>query len=117
MAEDVRRITLALLADLLEQIDKAVQAGSVRSRNAFIIAAIRHELAARETAAIDADFALMAIDSDYLAESDLMTREFAIADWEAFRLGESATERRTPNASVIASCAGPARRAGHRRCS
>lgn len=87
------RTTLSLPADLLAEVDRAVRAGKVRSRNAFVADAIRRELATAEAAAIDAAFAEMATDLDYLAEADALMDEFALADWEAFRLAEPAPSR------------------------
>ncbi|MGH2532745.1 MAG: CopG family transcriptional regulator [Thermomicrobiales bacterium] len=89
MAGHVTRTTLTLPTKLLEQVDDTVCAGKIRGRNAFVAEAIRRELAAQEEAEIDAAFALMAEDEEYLAESDRINEEFAIADWEAFQLGES----------------------------
>lgn len=89
MAANVTRTTLALPTDLLEAVDRAVQEGQARSRNAFVAAALRHELAMAEAAAIDAAFAGMAEDTDYQAEAQAISEEFAAADWEAWRLGES----------------------------
>jgi hypothetical protein len=54
--------------------------------------ALRHELAARERAEIDAAFAGMADDPDYRADSEMLEREFAKADWEAFRTAEGVTD-------------------------
>ena len=41
-----------------------------------------------ESAAIDAAFAGMADDKEYLEEARVVSDEFAPADWEAYRLGE-----------------------------
>ena len=89
MVTNVTRTTLALPTDLLEAVDRAVQEGRARSRNAFVTTALRHELAMAEAAAIDAAFAGMAEDADYQAEAQAISEEFAAADWEAWRLGES----------------------------
>ena len=90
MAIASTRTTLTLPVDLLAEVDRAVQAGKARDRDAFVAAAIRHELAAVEAAEIDAAFAGMADDPGYHAEADALTEEFAVADWEAFRLAEPA---------------------------
>jgi hypothetical protein len=42
----------------------------------------------RRQAPIDAAFAAMADDAEYHAEAEALAAEFAIADWEALRLGE-----------------------------
>lgn len=79
---------MALPADLRAAADRAVRAGRARSRNDLLVMALRRELAAQDRAAIDAAFARMADDVEYLAEAQALTEEFADADWEAFRLGE-----------------------------
>jgi metal-responsive CopG/Arc/MetJ family transcriptional regulator len=82
------RTTLALPADLLEAVDRAVQAGKARSRNELIATALQHELAALQRAAIDAAFAEMAQDPAYQKEAQGIATEFATADWEAWHLVE-----------------------------
>ena len=86
----VTRTTLALPTDLLAEVDRMVRAGKAPSRDAFVAAAIRHELAAAEATAIDAAFSEMATDPVYQAEADALTDAFAVADWEAFRLADRA---------------------------
>jgi metal-responsive CopG/Arc/MetJ family transcriptional regulator len=83
------RTTLAIPADLLEAVDRAVRGGNARSRNEFVTTALRHELAALERTAIDGAFAEMASDPAYQAEAAEMTTAFATADWEALRLTEA----------------------------
>lgn len=82
------RTTLALPAELLKATDQAIREGKARSRNEFVALALRHELAAQKRAQIDAAFAAMADDADYRPETLAMVDEFAVADWEAFELGE-----------------------------
>ncbi|MGN6359437.1 MAG: ribbon-helix-helix domain-containing protein [Thermomicrobiales bacterium] len=89
MASKTARTTLTLPADLLEQIDRRVANGGVRSRNSYVIIALQRQLEADEDAAIDADLAGMADDEAYLAEARAIADEFVLADWEALRLGES----------------------------
>jgi metal-responsive CopG/Arc/MetJ family transcriptional regulator len=88
MAIRTVRTTLALPADLLEAVDQAIQAGKARSRNELVAAALRHELAMLQRAAIDAAFAEMAQDPVYQAETHEIAAAFAQADWEAWRLAE-----------------------------
>jgi metal-responsive CopG/Arc/MetJ family transcriptional regulator len=83
------RTTLAIPAELLEAVNRAVRAGNARSRNEFVTTALRHELAALERAAIDVAFADMANDPAYQAEASEMTTAFATTDWEALRLTEA----------------------------
>ncbi|MBI2942179.1 MAG: ribbon-helix-helix protein, CopG family [Chloroflexi bacterium] len=89
MAHPTVRTTLALPADLLEAVDRAVGEGKARSRNELVARALRRELAAQESAAIDAAFAAMADDAAYQAEARAIDAEFAAADWEALRRGEN----------------------------
>ena len=49
MAMEVVRTTLALPADLLEQVDHLVRAEEVRSRSVSVAAALRRELAVAAT--------------------------------------------------------------------
>ena len=89
MTTPVVRTTLALPADLAEQIDRAVHAGKARSRNAFVVAALRRECAAAEAAAIAADLAGMAEDAEYQAEALALAEESVASGWEALRIAES----------------------------
>jgi Arc/MetJ-type ribon-helix-helix transcriptional regulator len=82
------RTTLALPADLLSAVDRIVEEGKAHSRNEFVAAALRRELAARRRAEIDAAFDGMANDADYLAESSEIENELAGASWEALRVAE-----------------------------
>ncbi len=88
MAAETVRTTVSLPTDLLTAADRAVRAGEARSRNELVINALRRELAAIERAAIDAAFAGMADDKEYLEEARVISEEFAQADWEAFQIGE-----------------------------
>lgn len=80
---------IRLPANLLEATDKAVSQGKAKSRDEFIMRAIRRELAALKRAEIDAALAEMARDPEYQAEVLQMEAEFATASWEAFKLAES----------------------------
>jgi metal-responsive CopG/Arc/MetJ family transcriptional regulator len=82
------RTTVTLPADLMEAADEAVRSGKARSRNELLVAALRRELEAQERAAIDAAFAQMANDPEYLAEARAMAEEFVIDEWKAFRNAE-----------------------------
>lgn len=86
------RTTLALPEDVLRAVDQLVAQGKARSRNDLVAVALRHELAAIERAAIDADLAGMATDPAYLAEAEQIADEFAASDWEALRIGEGRGE-------------------------
>lgn len=82
------RTTVAVPAGLLAEVDRAVREGKARSRNAFVAAALRRELAARARAEIDAAFAGMADDAEGQAEARQIAAEFAAADWETLQAGE-----------------------------
>jgi metal-responsive CopG/Arc/MetJ family transcriptional regulator len=83
------RTTLTLPVELLEATDRAVSEGKAKSRNEFVARAIRNELAVQKRAKIDAEFAQMANDAEYLAAVEIINQEFACSDWEALQLGES----------------------------
>lgn len=83
------RTTLALPAALVERVDRAVRAGKAPSRNAFVMAALQHELDAEEAATIDAAFAEMASDEAYQAESRLLAEAFVTEEWAALRAHET----------------------------
>lgn len=88
MTGTATRTTLTLPGDLLDRVDRAVREGRARSRNAFVAQALERDLARAEQAAIDAAFAGMANDEDYLAESRQIDAEFAASDAEALQLAE-----------------------------
>jgi len=89
VAVETKPTTLTLPADLVAALDRAVTAGDIPSRDAFVAGAIRRELATIEAVAIDAAFAEMAADDTYHDEVRRLTAEFAEADREAWRLAES----------------------------
>ncbi len=86
MVASVIRTTLTLPADLLARVDQAVRQGRARSRNSFVTTALERDLAVHEQAELDAEFAAMAQDEEYLAESAQLDAEFAGASVEAVRL-------------------------------
>ena len=91
MSTQTGRETLALQADLLADVDQAVQAGHARSRNEFVARTLQRELAAQQRAAIDAAFAAMAEDVAYQTEAQALTAAFAQTDWDVLRLAEGTT--------------------------
>lgn len=88
MSTKAIRTTLALPEELLAATDEIVRRGKARSRNEFISTALRHELANRRRAEIDAAFAAMGDDEEERAEARAIAREFEEADWEALVAGE-----------------------------
>ncbi|MBD2570543.1 MULTISPECIES: ribbon-helix-helix domain-containing protein [Nostocaceae] len=89
MKAETIRTTLTIPKELLEATDKAVLEGKAKSRNDFVVQALKRELAAQKRAEIDAALAEMAKDPDYQTEVLKMEAEFAPAQWEALQLGES----------------------------
>jgi hypothetical protein len=66
-----------------------VAEGAARSRNDLLAMALQHLLAERQRAAIDAEFADMGSDPDYLAESAALEAGFDRSSWEAFHHAET----------------------------
>jgi metal-responsive CopG/Arc/MetJ family transcriptional regulator len=89
MKAETIRTTLTIPKELLEATDKAVLEGKAKSRNEFVVQALKRELAAQRRAEVDAALAEMTRDPDYQAEVLRMEVEFATAQWEALQLGES----------------------------
>ncbi|MEA5576347.1 YlcI/YnfO family protein [Anabaena sp. UHCC 0451] len=89
MKVETIRTTLTIPKELLEATDKAVLDGKAKSRNDFMVQALKRELAVQRRAEIDAALAEMARDPDYQAEVLKIETEFATAQWEALQLGES----------------------------
>ena len=83
------RTTLALPAELLERIDRAVREGKARSRNALVANALQHELAAMDDAAIDADLLRMADDAEYRVGALELADEIGHEEWRAFQATEA----------------------------
>jgi metal-responsive CopG/Arc/MetJ family transcriptional regulator len=90
MAAETTPTTVLLPADLLERVDQEVREGKAASRDQLFADALRRELAAREREAIDAAFAGMADDHEYLAEANAIASEFEIDEWELFLQAERA---------------------------
>lgn len=84
----VRRTTVALPTELLEAADRAVRAGSARSRAELLARALRRELAAQRRKQIDEAFLEMATDPHYQADAIVLAEEAVVAGWEALRLSE-----------------------------
>jgi metal-responsive CopG/Arc/MetJ family transcriptional regulator len=82
------RTTVALSADLLEELDALVRKGEAESRNDYLESALRNQFATSRRAAIDAEFAQMATDRIFQREAVQVTADFAEADWEASQVAE-----------------------------
>ncbi len=88
MNAEVTRTTVALPKELLDAADRAVDAGMARSRNDLLAEALRRFLAEHRRAAIDAAFADMASDADYLAEAEMLEKGLDRSSWEEFQVAE-----------------------------
>jgi Arc/MetJ-type ribon-helix-helix transcriptional regulator len=88
MKPQIVRTTIALPTALLEAADHAVSVGAARSRNELFAEALRRLLAEIDRAAIDASFAGMDKDPEYLVESAALERELDHSSWEAFKKAE-----------------------------
>ena len=82
------RTTISVAADLLRQVDAAVQAGLASSRNEFLTLSLKNQLAAQRREQIDAAFAEMAEDSIYQREARSIEDDFQGADSQAWRLDQ-----------------------------
>ena len=80
------RTTIALPGDLIEEVDCEVRQGNAASRNDFIRLAVARELWRRQEAAIDAQFAEVLADPEYIAEMEQIMKEFESADSETARM-------------------------------
>lgn len=86
------RTTVTLPVELLARLQCLVDEGLAPSRNALLVTAVERLLADLERAAIDKQFAALADDPTYNAQSESIAAEFATADWEALRLVEEAQQ-------------------------
>jgi len=82
------RTTITLPTELLTALDQAIRDGMARSRNEFLVSAVRSQLAECRRAKIDAAFEAMATDPEYQQEAAEIAEEFAASDWEAFQHAE-----------------------------
>lgn len=80
------RTTISLPGDLIESVDSEVREGNAASRNDFIREAVAKELWRREQAVIDALYAEVLSDPEYIAEAEQIMKEFESADREAARM-------------------------------
>ncbi|HWE60461.1 MAG TPA: ribbon-helix-helix domain-containing protein [Chloroflexota bacterium] len=83
------RTTVALPKDLLKAADHAVAEGIARSRNDLLAMALRQLLAAHQRTIIDAGFAGMGSDLDYLAESATLDAGLDRSSWQTFRQADA----------------------------
>ncbi|MGL5795499.1 MAG: ribbon-helix-helix domain-containing protein [Waterburya sp.] len=89
MKKDTVRTTFTIPIKLLEATDQAIKSGKVKSRNEFVAMALQREIAAQKRAEIDKVLTEMLQDPEYQAEVLKLEAEFANAQWEALKLGET----------------------------
>jgi metal-responsive CopG/Arc/MetJ family transcriptional regulator len=89
MTKDTVRTTFTIPIELLKATDQAIKSGKAKSRNEFMTMALQRELAAQKRAEIDEALTDMLQDPEYQAEVLKLEAEFANAQWEALKLGES----------------------------
>lgn len=85
------RTTLDLPRILRQRIERAVERGAARSRNALVIQAVNEYLTRLEREWIDDQFAQMADDAAYQSLNLQIAAEFEGSDWEALQTAEETT--------------------------
>jgi hypothetical protein len=87
-----RATTVRLPRPLYDQakqfVDREKNNAAPLSLNDFFVTAIQAYIKLHQRRQIDAAFAGMAEDADYLKAASLLEVEFEISDWDALRLGE-----------------------------
>ncbi|MGL5077777.1 MAG: ribbon-helix-helix domain-containing protein [Waterburya sp.] len=89
MKKDMVRTTFTIPIKLLEATDQAIKSGKAKSRNEFMAMALQREIAAQKRAEIDKALTEMLQDPEYQAEVLKLEAEFANAQWEALKIGET----------------------------
>ena len=84
------RTTISLPDNLVREIDLLIEVGDIKSRNQLIVEALQDKVKQLKDADIDAQFALMRDDSDYIEKTLNIESEFANADAEALKIAENA---------------------------
>jgi metal-responsive CopG/Arc/MetJ family transcriptional regulator len=83
------RTTITIPDSLVAQVDSLVAMGNIKTRNQFIVEALETKVKQMRDTQIDAQFAQMANDSDYITEALAIENEFADSDREAFKIGDN----------------------------
>ncbi len=76
------RTTITIPDDLAAEADALVGSPGITTRNQLIVEAIANWVELKKEAQIDDEFAMMAGDSDYIAETLAIESEFAKSDLE-----------------------------------
>ena len=79
------RTTISLPDNLVREIDLSIER-NIKSRNQLIVEALQEKVKQLKDADLDAQFALMADDSDYIEKTLNIEMEFANADAEALKI-------------------------------
>ena len=82
------RTTVRLPRPLYDKALKMVDYSAAENINDFFVTAICNYVKMLRRKQLDAAFAGMADDADYLKESKLVEEEFSPSDWEAFEISE-----------------------------
>jgi metal-responsive CopG/Arc/MetJ family transcriptional regulator len=82
------RTTITIPDSLVAQVDSLVAIGDIKTRNQFIVEALEAKVKQMQDIQIDAQFAQMANDFDYIEEALAIEDEFAHADREVFEIGD-----------------------------
>lgn len=89
MKKNTVRTTFTIPVELLKAADGIIKSGKANSRNEFVAMALQREIAAQNRTEIDEALTEMLQDPEYQAEVLKLEAEFANAQWEALKLGES----------------------------
>ena len=79
------RTTITLPDNLAAQADALIGSNGITTRNQIIIEALQHWIELKQEEAIDAEFASMAVDSEYIVETLAIEEEFTQSDREIGR--------------------------------
>ena len=76
------RTTITIPDSLATEVDALVGQNGITTRNQFILEALDYWVRLKREEAIDSEFARMAEDPDYIAETLSIESEFEASDWE-----------------------------------
>ncbi|MGB5634747.1 MAG: ribbon-helix-helix domain-containing protein [Waterburya sp.] len=82
------RTTITIPDDLVVEADALVGSHGITTRNQLIVEAIENWVELKKEESIDDEFAMMANDSDYVAETLAIESEFAQSDLEVATLND-----------------------------
>jgi metal-responsive CopG/Arc/MetJ family transcriptional regulator len=80
------RTTITIPDALVAEADALVGSGGIATRNQLIIEALQNWIELKKEELIDNEFAMMASDSDYIAETLAIESEFAQSNLEVVAL-------------------------------